>query len=251
MKKTKSDYKFYEDYADHWLHPDEGKIKDLESRYKIKILSSMIPKRIKIDNILEFGCGNAAGLRFMAEKRGSKNLFGIDISQKMVELAKKNCPKGKFLKGGLEVLKKFNEPIDLILLLDILEHLPDPQKALEVASQKASFLGIKIPLEKTLVNRIIGYSSREAGHLHFFSEDDFLKILESANLKIVSKKVAFPPKEIALNDFFLKKAQHSSFSFIKIPLLRILKLLPYCMVSSILSLKNGQDLFIFCSLREV
>ena len=249
MKNKKTEQKFYENYAAHWIEANERLIKDLESHYKINVLSSIIPKGLRFGRVLEFGCGNAAGLKLMSKFTKVNDLTGIDISKKMIELAKKNFPKAKLIRGDLKTLKKLNRKFDLILLLDILEHLPDPQEALRIARQKAKFLAIKVPLEKTFYNDVFGYNlSSDTGHLHFFTANDFEKLLEGEKIKTISKKVTFPPKEIALNDFFIAKFRQSKFGYLHMVLLRLLRLLPYSIISFFLGLKNGKDLFLFgCS----
>mgnify|MGYP000844989202 FL=1 len=61
-----------------------------------------------------------------------KNLkyTGIDLSPKSLELAKQNFKSGNFISGDFLTME-LNTDYDLILSLDVIDHVYDPDKFLE------------------------------------------------------------------------------------------------------------------------
>lgn len=80
-----------------------------------------------------------------------------------------------------------DEPYDVTLMFDVLEHLPDPGAMLAAAVGKSRFLLIKTPLETTekqlariaagLEKPIPSGAEHRDGHLHFFTLRSFLDLL--------------------------------------------------------------------------
>lgn len=77
----------------------------------------------KEGNILEIGCGWGKYL-YHLKSQGFKKLYGVDISSEQVKTAKEKL----FLenvekKDALEYLKKTKEKFQVVILIDVLEHL--------------------------------------------------------------------------------------------------------------------------------
>lgn len=80
-------------------------------------------------SVLELGCGTGSLLAALKPARG----VGIDISEKMIELAKAAAPDLTFLVGDVEApetLENLGEPFDVIVLSDLLGSLNDVQQVL-------------------------------------------------------------------------------------------------------------------------
>jgi 2-polyprenyl-3-methyl-5-hydroxy-6-metoxy-1,4-benzoquinol methylase len=71
--------------------------------------------------ILDVGCGNGRLLQFFL-KQGHNNLTGVDISPEQVEFAKKIHP-NVILGDALEFLRHHSGEFDLVVGIDIIEHL--------------------------------------------------------------------------------------------------------------------------------
>jgi SAM-dependent methyltransferase len=81
-------------------------------------------------SILEIGCGTG---NLLANLKPSYGL-GIDLSNEMVSIAKKNHPNLNFLTGDIEerdLLSKINKTFDFVVLSDTVAYLEDIQVALE------------------------------------------------------------------------------------------------------------------------
>lgn len=89
--------------------------------------------------ILDAGCGTGAVLRSFSEglpsqlakyPSGSNELYGLDPARLAIRFARKKCP-AKLVCGTAEQLPYRDETFDLVLLLDVLEHLDDDAGALQ------------------------------------------------------------------------------------------------------------------------
>ena len=73
---------------------------------------------------MDLGCGCGYLLQVL-EKNGYKNLFGVEIDKKQMENAKKNLKFTKLYKIEItKFLKKVKDKFDIIILYDVIEHIP-------------------------------------------------------------------------------------------------------------------------------
>ena len=79
-------------------------------------LDKILDKKLKLDsNILDFACGTGRILKYLAGK--SQNVTGVDLSDSMLEITKKNLPQIEVIKADLtrdNVLKNQNRQFDVI-----------------------------------------------------------------------------------------------------------------------------------------
>lgn len=89
-----------------------------------KYLSTVFRSYIDIKTVLEVGCGVGVTSEFMLAM--NKEVTGVDLSEKHIELSKVNAKGGKFVCSnfvswtGPSVVTHY----DLIALFDVLEHIP-------------------------------------------------------------------------------------------------------------------------------
>lgn len=80
--------------------------------------------------ILDVGCGTGAFFHYMSEEgEREPTLIGIDISQGMLEVAKKKVPRATFVRGsasldGMPEIK--NGSVDLVVSVNSFHFWPDP-----------------------------------------------------------------------------------------------------------------------------
>lgn len=94
-----------------------------------------------VNSILDLGCGEGSRLDYIA---GQNNGFGIDISKKAIELAKKTYPQLKFFIGNLESLQFPNNKFGLVYSAYVLEHLEHPEKVIREALRVLKRNGVLI-----------------------------------------------------------------------------------------------------------
>lgn len=95
--------------------------------------------RVLIDNIsfdsdfpvvLDVGTGPGDLLKLINSVKPTAVLNGVDISQKMLEMAKKNIPQANFYKGKADKLPFKDSSVDIITCVASFHHYEDPGAAL-------------------------------------------------------------------------------------------------------------------------
>jgi SAM-dependent methyltransferase len=75
--------KNFEDYSQYYDLMYEDKDYTIESLYLINKVKKIKPK---VENVLELGCGSGSHAKYLIKKWN--NIYGIDLSKKMIEIAK-------------------------------------------------------------------------------------------------------------------------------------------------------------------
>ena len=82
-------------------------------------------------NLLDIGCGNGHTLKLFGDKWKGTRLYGIDLSDEAIRLAKENVPQAEFACAFFEDYKGYApEMFERITLLGVIEHFPTTSKAL-------------------------------------------------------------------------------------------------------------------------
>ncbi len=95
-------------------------------------LIARIAKEVNLnpnDRILDAGCGSGEHLE-MLEKMGFTNVYGFDLSEEMVKIARQKCRHAKIEKGDTEKLDYPSDFFDAIIAISLLMYLPEPKKGL-------------------------------------------------------------------------------------------------------------------------
>ena len=150
--------------------------------FKIPNLLKVLPKEFSYTSIAEIGCGT--GEIIGAFPGGNVNRrVGFDISPLNISCARQRFRNVEF--HDLD-FRSWNEKFDLLILSDILEHVPDGVGFLKDASKMARLLLINLPLEKCLLYIFRKYGPKDlSGHLAKFSINDALEMFHAADLRIV------------------------------------------------------------------
>jgi len=104
-------------------HIEDNPIKNLSDEF----IKSQLPD-LKGKNILDAGCGTGR-LCMAALERGAAFVKGIDLSPKMIEEAKKNCPKAEFACVDL-AKNEIKEKYDVVICGLVLGHIDSLEPAL-------------------------------------------------------------------------------------------------------------------------
>jgi len=74
------------------------------------------------DRVLDLGCGN--GRLFKLLEKNQIEYYGIDISERLIEFAKKDVPGGSFVVGDITNTPYENNFFDFVLSIAVLHHIP-------------------------------------------------------------------------------------------------------------------------------
>lgn len=150
-------------------------------------LYNQIPQPETLKSALEVGCGEG----FSTEKLGKilpKDciLEASDIDQKSILHAKTKNPELKIIQEDIYNLDRHDNSFDLVFLLEVLEHLTAPEKALkELKRVTKNYLILGVPREPIwrILNvtrgKYLNKLGNTPGHVQHWSTKQIVDLLES------------------------------------------------------------------------
>jgi 2-polyprenyl-3-methyl-5-hydroxy-6-metoxy-1,4-benzoquinol methylase len=158
-------------------------------------IAPLLPERV--DRILEVGCGSGATMRWIRTQRSVHHAVGVELFPEAAELAATAFD--LLLSGNIETMPSPEGRFDLIIALDVLEHLVDPwlavtrlqamlsdDGAMVVSLPNISHYSVALPLLFRDQWRYERDGLLDQTHLRFFTKETALDMLTSGGL-IVDK----------------------------------------------------------------
>ena len=140
--------KKFADIADQWWNED-GKFKPLHKFNPVRItyIRNQILDNFKINKnlekplsglkILDVGCGG--GLLCEPLSRLGGDITGIDVAQVSIKVAKEHAKQSKlkinYIHNDIETLSKRKNKFDVVLVMEVVEHVKDVEKFIQSASK--------------------------------------------------------------------------------------------------------------------
>jgi cyclopropane fatty-acyl-phospholipid synthase-like methyltransferase len=139
--------------------------------------------------ILELGCG-IGGLLYFLKKSGYENFLGVDISEEQLSICQKYVTTKVVNEDVLSFLKNNNSKYDLIVLLDLIEHLGKDKivQFIELLYKTLNVNG-RILLRTPNMGSLFGLRSR---YIDFTHEVGFTE----ESIKQVFRQMAFSNVEV-------------------------------------------------------
>lgn len=157
-----------------------------------------IIKNTKADKILDVGCGEGFTIQILKEKNIGTAREGIDVLPEAVEVAKKNIPDEEFKVGSIYDLPYKDNSFDLVLCMEVLEHLEDPQVALQELKRVSSkHIFFSVPHEPwfQLTNLLRLKYAKNLGnhpeHINHWSAASFKKFIEKNKLQVEERRLPY------------------------------------------------------------
>jgi len=177
--------RLYDDKAEYVARRDdtslEARIIGLEvNTFKVPNLIAAIPRDVEYSSVVEIGCATGELLAAFPAPAGTRKV-GFDISSENVACARVRHPDIEFLNSDF---REFEGLADIVVLSDVLEHVPDDCGMLRDAGRLGRLVLVNIPLEDNWLNRTRSYGPDDvSGHLRRYSLDEGLALIESAGLR--------------------------------------------------------------------
>lgn len=180
----------FEDYAKH--HPGinyQFSKQEYEATSKgyYKIYGKFLPED-KNAKILDIGCGTGHFL-YLLKKLGYTNYWGVDISKGSVQFCIEHITKNVTAADGYEFLKRHDKKWDLIVMNDVIEHIPK-EKIVPILKMVFSSLvqgGIFIVKTVNMENPFCTYTRyHDFTHEIGFTGNSLIQVLKMSGFNEVS-----------------------------------------------------------------
>jgi SAM-dependent methyltransferase len=161
-----------------------------DSEWKAKqIMRLMVKNNIKPKTVCEVGCGAGEILRQLQIKMNIKcDFFGYEISPDAYKICKNKSNKRLHYKLK-DFTKEKNCFFDLILIIDLIEHLEDYYSFLKKIKSKSKFKIFHIPLDLSVQSVLrqtpLLKGRKDVGHIHSFTKEISLQLLKELNYEII------------------------------------------------------------------
>jgi len=160
-----------------------------DSPWKAKqILKIINNNNLQLNTVAEIGCGVGQIINILQQNMGKNIQFsGYDISPAAIEKAKQKTKDN--LNFYLQDLTQSNQYVDLLLIIDVIEHIEDYYGFINKLKTKAKYKIFHIPLDLSaqtvLRGKPLSFRRKTVGHIHFFTKDTALEALKDKGYKII------------------------------------------------------------------
>jgi cyclopropane fatty-acyl-phospholipid synthase-like methyltransferase len=160
-----------------------------DSAWKAKQIKKIIENNsLKPNKICEVGCGAGEILNQLSKDYSGKEFYGYEISQEAFELCKTKS-KANLTFLLLDLLEEDPEYFDIVMAIDVFEHVEDYFGFLRKLREKAEYKIFHIPLAlsvQTVLRSSPIIKGRElVGHIHCFTKEMAMATLKDTGYEIV------------------------------------------------------------------
>ncbi len=157
-----------------------------------QVLAFLDDRKLRPESIVDIGCGTGGVLEVIASIWQGTRLAGYDPSPDAIRMFRRSSRIALNVGTPLDV----REHYDLLLSLDVFEHIEDYIGFLRSLRPIADWFMFHIPLDTSaqsvIRERPLLAARSTVGHLHYFTRGTALASLETAGFKIVCDKLLFP-----------------------------------------------------------
>jgi SAM-dependent methyltransferase len=143
---------------------------------------------LPFDTAVEVGCGSGQILACLEKAFSSAHFCGYDISPGVLPLWEELRGGGASIEFRQEDFLKTQDSFDLLLLIDVFEHIPDYMGFLQAVQPRAKFHVFHIPLELSaqgIIRDVPMRARKDVGHLHYFSRTTALATLKDCGYDVI------------------------------------------------------------------
>ena len=134
---------------------------------------------LKLESLLDVGCGNGLFLAEARQRLAPKRLVGVDLSPQVIESNRRALPGIEFAVLDLERDTR-DERFDAVVCMELLEHCADPQGALaRLAAMTGQWLLLSVPCGPVFE------IDRRVGHHRHFSAEEISEMVRREGLEVM------------------------------------------------------------------
>ncbi len=156
----------------------------------VQIKAILDRNRVNPRSVAEVGCGSGAILDRLSRlpDLGSADFAGYDISPQAIEIAAQfGNDRIHFQQGDLSSMDEAKH-FDVLLAIDVFEHVPDYMGFLDQCRRKAEFKVYHVPLDihvSSVLRNAFVKTRYTIGHIHYFTADSAIDSLKDTGHEIV------------------------------------------------------------------
>ncbi len=185
MKNKKEIIKFFNKNASIWDLKEKPqtykKIKKIISKIKLK----------SYENVCDVACGT--GILYPYLSKIFKKYIGIDISYKMIKIAKEKFPDGKFITGDFDTYRFKKNNFNLVIIFNSFPHFENKPKTILKAKRllkKDGKLIIAHSFKLDKINKIHKKTKHHIIEKHLITEKELKELFKKSgfeNIKTIHK----------------------------------------------------------------
>jgi hypothetical protein len=162
---------------------------DQDSAWKAEQVSKLLARNRKYPtSIVEVGCGAGGILSALYDKSPHVQYAGYEIAPDAALFWGKHS--GKRISFVIDDFLLANTPhFEALLLLDVLEHIPDPFAFLRALRDRADYFVFHLPLDLSAANvlreRPLLAVRASVGHIHYFTKGLALSLIQECGFEIL------------------------------------------------------------------
>jgi ubiquinone/menaquinone biosynthesis C-methylase UbiE len=176
---TETYREFYEYEADTYLISGDHEEAWVHRR---SLVERLLPPSLSAP-ALDAGCGDGALSREVRRLTGAPFVVGIDLSVRRAERAERESGVG-FTSGSVYDLPFADDTFELVLCTDLLEHLDDPQRAMdELVRVSSHWVLISVPYAIQIEKTLCPHCRKDYflyGHQHSFGKQGVVHLADQA-----------------------------------------------------------------------
>lgn len=179
-----------------------------ESPWKAQQTMRMLARNhLAPETICEIGCGAGEVLKQLQQKMDDTCTFwGYEISPQAFEMSKSRANERLHFKLA-DLRKEEDAFFDLMLVLDVIEHLEDYFSFLRDIKSKSQYKLIHLPLDLSVQSLLRPHGLLDVrnayGHIHYFTRSIALAMLKDVGYEVID--CFYAPRSIGLADTLVKK----------------------------------------------
>ena len=182
-----------------------------DSPFKAFYIKKILQRNnISFATCCEVGCGAGEILTQLSKTYTETSFVGYEVSEQAYEL----CQSRKSSRISFKLKDPFSDklasPFDLLLIIDVIEHVEDFFGFVRNCRKMAKYTVFLIPLDMNAMWVLRGYPildiRKKAGHLHYFSPETALATLKESGYELIDHLYApLGAKGILGNQFNRKR----------------------------------------------